>query len=116
MKGGRSGDLLMGLSELAAVLNLARLNWNGEAVAMTAAPAMSIGRFTVALPPESFLQPTKEGEAIVQGLVREEAGGARRIADLFSGCGTFALTLAEGRAIHAVHNAEAQIGALARAA
>jgi len=116
IKRGRSPDLLMALSELAAVLKLARLNWNGETVAMTAAPAMSIGRFTVALPPESFLQPTKEGEAIVQGLVREEAGSARRIADLFSGCGTFALDLAEGRAIHAVDNAEAQIGALAGAA
>ena len=116
IKNGRSPDLLMALSELAAALKLARLNWNGETVAMTAAPAMSIGRFTVALPPESFLQPTKEGEAIVQGLVREEAGSARRIADLFSGCGTFALAVAEGRAIHAVDNAEAQIDALVGAA
>ena len=116
IKRGRSPDLLMALSELAAALKLARLNWNGETVAMTVAPAMSIGRFTVALPPESFLQPTKEGEAIVQGLVREEAGSARQIADLFSGCGTFALAVAEGRAIHAVDNAEAQIGALVGAA
>ena len=116
IKRARGPDLLMALSELASALNLARLNWNGETVAMAATPAISIGRFTVALPPESFLQPTKEGEAIIQGLVREEAGDARRIADLFSGCGTFALALAEGRAIHAVDSAEAQIEALAGAA
>jgi 23S rRNA (uracil1939-C5)-methyltransferase len=76
---------------------------------------MSIGRFTVALPPESFLQPTKEGEAIIQGLVREEAGSTRRIADLFSGCGTFALALAEGRSVQAVDSADAQIEALTAA-
>src|ERR1700704_2407005 len=115
MKRARGPDLLIALSELASALRLARLNWNGETVAMAATPAMSIGRFTVVLPPESFLQPTKEGEAIIQGLVREEAGDAHRIADLFSGCGTFALALAEGRAIHAVDSAEAQIDALAGA-
>ena len=95
VKRARGPDLLMALSELASALNLARLNWNGETVAMAATPSMSIGRFTVALPPESFLQPTKEGEAILQELVGEGAGRARRIADLFSGCGTFALALAE---------------------
>jgi 23S rRNA (uracil1939-C5)-methyltransferase len=116
IKRARGPDLLMALSELASVLNLARLNWNGETVAMAATPAMRIGRFTIALPPESFLQPTKEGEAIVQGVVCEEVGSAPRIADLFSGCGTFALALAEGRAIHAVDSAGAQIEALAGAA
>jgi 23S rRNA (uracil1939-C5)-methyltransferase len=116
MKRARGPDLLMALSELASSLNLARLNWNGETVAMAATPAMSIGRFTVALPPESFLQPTKEGEAILQGLVREEVGSARRVADLFSGCGTFALALAEGRSVHAIDSAEAQIEALMGAA
>jgi 23S rRNA (uracil1939-C5)-methyltransferase len=116
IKRARRPDLLMALSEMASALKLARLNWNGETVAIAATPAMSIGRFTVALPPESFLQPTKEGEAILQGLVHEEAGSARRIADLFSGCGTFALDLAEGRAIHAVDSASAQIEALVGAA
>jgi 23S rRNA (uracil1939-C5)-methyltransferase len=116
LKRARGADLLMALSELASSLNLARLNWNGETVAMAATPTMTIGRFAVALPPESFLQPTKDGEAILQGLVREEAGGARHIADLFSGCGTFALALAEERSVHAVDSASAQIEALAQAA
>jgi 23S rRNA (uracil1939-C5)-methyltransferase len=79
-------------------------------------PSLRIGDFTVALPPESFLQPTKEGERILQGLVREAAAGAKAIADLFAGCGTFALALAGGGAVHAVDSAEAQIAALGAAA
>jgi 23S rRNA (uracil1939-C5)-methyltransferase len=116
LKRARGPDLLMMLSELASSLKLARLSWNGETVAMAVAPALRIGRFSVALPPESFLQPTSEGERILQDLVREEIAGARRFADLFSGCGTFALALAEGRAGHAIDNAPAQIAALATAA
>jgi 23S rRNA (uracil1939-C5)-methyltransferase len=116
LKRARGPDLLMMLSELASSLKLARLTWNGETVAVAAAPALRIGRFSIALPPESFLQPTSEGERILQDLVREEIAGARRFADLFSGCGTFAFAVAEGRSGHAVDSAPAQIEALAAAA
>jgi 23S rRNA (uracil1939-C5)-methyltransferase len=116
LKGARGPDLLMMLSELASGLKLARLSWNGETVAMAAVPCLRIGRFTVGLPPESFLQPTKEGMRILQSLVLEEAGGSRKVADLFSGCGTFALALADARAIHAVDSAGPQIEALTAAA
>jgi 23S rRNA (uracil1939-C5)-methyltransferase len=116
LKRAREPDLLMVLSGIAAGLKLARLSWNGETVAMERTPSLRIGRFTVALPAESFLQPTAEGERILQDLVREEAGSAARLADLFSGCGTFALALAEGRAIHAVDSAGVQLDALAAAA
>jgi len=116
LKRARGPDLLMTLSELASSLKLARLTWNGETVAITATPALRIGRFSVALPPESFLQPTLEGERILQSLVREGMGDSRRFADLFSGCGTFALALADTRAGHAVDSAAAQIAALAAAA
>jgi len=112
----RAPDLLMRLSKIAAGLKLARLSWNGETVAMERVPALHIGRFTVALPPESFLQPTVEGERILQELVREEAAGSPRLADLFSGCGTFALALSDGRSVHAVDSAGAQIDALEAAA
>ncbi|HXJ02460.1 MAG TPA: hypothetical protein VNH44_14650 [Micropepsaceae bacterium] len=116
LKRVRGPDVLMMLSELASALKLARLNWNGELVAMAATPVLRIGRFTIALPPESFLQPTREGEQILQDLVRTEVAGARRVADLFSGCGTFALALAEARAVHAVDSLSGQIDALGAAA
>jgi 23S rRNA (uracil1939-C5)-methyltransferase len=115
-KRAREPGLLMDLSSLASSLKVARLSWNGELVAMVEAPSLRIGGFTVMLPPESFLQPTKQGERILQELVGEAAAGARNIADLFSGCGTFSLSLAGGRVVHAVDNTEPQIRALASAA
>ena len=116
LKRARQPDLLTMLSELASALKLARLSWNGETVAMAMTPSLRIGRFTVALPPESFLQPTREGMRILQDLVREEAGDAHRVADLFCGCGTFALALADTYAVHAVDSTSAQVDALAAAA
>jgi 23S rRNA (uracil1939-C5)-methyltransferase len=115
-KGTRSPDLLMSLSQMASALKLARLSWNGETLVIREAPVSRVGRFVVELPPEAFLQPTKEGERILQNLVREEIGSAARIVDLFSGWGAFALDLAEGRAVHAVDSAVDQIEALKKAA
>jgi 23S rRNA (uracil1939-C5)-methyltransferase len=116
LKRAREPDLLTQLSELAAALKLARLSWNGEIVAMTETPILRIGRFSVELPAESFLQPTREGERMLQDLLREELGEARRVADLFCGCGTFALSIAGPRAVHAVDSTAAPVTAMARAA
>jgi 23S rRNA (uracil1939-C5)-methyltransferase len=112
----RDPDFLMALSELANALKLARLSWNGEALAIAAAPSLRIGKFTVALPIASFLQPTREGEHILQELVSEAVAGAGAVADLFCGIGTFALALAQGRAVYAADSVVAQVEALAGAA
>ncbi len=57
----------------------------------------------VELPPGGFLQPTVEGEAALRQAVREGIGSANRIADLYAGCGTFALPLAaDGRSVQAI--------------
>jgi 23S rRNA (uracil1939-C5)-methyltransferase len=112
----RNPELLTALSQFAAVLRLGRLSSDGEPVAIGQTPVQQVGRFTVALAPEAFLQPTAEGERILQTLLRAEIGGAHKIADLFSGWGAFALALAEGRAVHAVDSAGAQIEALKLAA
>jgi 23S rRNA (uracil1939-C5)-methyltransferase len=112
----RSPDLLAALAGLASSLRVARLSWNGEVVAVENAPSLRIGRFIVELPPESFLQPTREGEQILQTLVCETVGTSHSVADLFSGCGTFALALAEGRTIYAADCGAAQIDSLAAAA
>jgi len=116
LKRARSADLLMALSEFASSLKLARLSWNGEDVAVAATPVIGIGRFLIALPPDAFLQPTKEGERFLQSQIAASAAKSRRIADLFSGCGTFALVLADERAVHAVDSVAPQIEALSAAA
>jgi 23S rRNA (uracil1939-C5)-methyltransferase len=116
LKRKREPDLLMALSSLASVLELARLSWNGEEVAIAQLPSLRVGRFTVTLPPGAFLQPTREGERMLQQLVCEAAAGARQVADLFCGCGTLALALADGRAVHAIDNIAAQVDAVLAAA
>src|SRR5262249_15572242 len=113
---GRDADILMALAEMASALNLARLSWNGEAVAVARPPELRMGKFRIALPPESFLQPTREGERILQDLMRAEIGDAAFVADLFSGLGTFTFILAERSSVHAIDGDAAHIGALQSAA
>ena len=116
LKRKRDVDVLVGLSALASALGLARLTWNGEDVAIAEAPTLRVGRFTVMLPPGAFLQPTKEGERTLQQLVVAASAGARSVADLFSGCGTLALALAESHAVHAVDSLASHVDALTAAA
>jgi 23S rRNA (uracil1939-C5)-methyltransferase len=113
MKRERSIAFLSALAAFANALDLARLSWNGEPVASFRAPRLHVGAYSVALAPESFLQPTVEGEAILQALVLEGVGEAKRVADLFSGVGTFALALAGKRAVHAAENSQPMLAALA---
>jgi 23S rRNA (uracil1939-C5)-methyltransferase len=112
LKRKREADLLMGLSTIASALKVARLSWNGEDVAIAAAPSLRVGRFAVALPPGAFLQPTKEGERMLQQFVLDGAKGARNVADLFAGCGTFALALADRYTVHAADSVAPQVDAL----
>ena len=48
----------------------------------------------VDFPPGAFLQATADGEAVLTAAVRDWLGGCERVADLFSGLGTFAFALA----------------------
>jgi 23S rRNA (uracil1939-C5)-methyltransferase len=54
---------------------------------------VTLGGAAVGLPAGSFLQATQDGEAALVEAVCEAAGGTVRIADLFAGLGTFALSL-----------------------
>jgi 23S rRNA (uracil1939-C5)-methyltransferase len=70
----------------------------------------------VKLPLQAFLQSTREGEAALQARVRDTMGRAKAIADLFAGCGTFALPLAQIARVHAVEQDAPALAALAAAA
>jgi 23S rRNA (uracil1939-C5)-methyltransferase len=74
------------------------------------------GRALVAPPPGGFLQATSEGEQALLQAVALAIGPARRIADLFAGCGTFSLPLAERCEVHAVEGEAAMIAALDKGA
>lgn len=104
------------LIELAATLDLARLSLHGDVIVERRPPAIVMGRASVVPPPGSFLQATQCGEETLAGLAVAACHGAKRVADLFSGCGPFALRLAERAEIHAVESDKGSVASLDKAA
>ncbi|MCC5976263.1 MAG: class I SAM-dependent RNA methyltransferase [Rubellimicrobium sp.] len=86
----------------------------GETALMRVGPVQRLGRAEVVPPPGAFLQATAHGQAALTDAVLRMTHGAARIADLFAGCGTFALPLAERAEVHAVEGDAAMTQALDR--
>jgi 23S rRNA (uracil1939-C5)-methyltransferase len=112
--GGKPLDaqLRMTLARIAEAHGLARVTWDGETIALRTAPMQRFGTALVSPPPGAFLQATRDGEQALLSAVRDAVGSARRIVDLFSGSGTFALPLAETAEVHAVEGDGAMLAAL----
>lgn len=81
-------------------------------IAQRAPPVQRFGVADVCPPPGAFLQATKHGEAHLLAAVQEAVAGARRIVDLFAGCGTFTLPLAKDAEVLAVEGEREMIVAL----
>ncbi len=92
----------------------AELLYQGEQV-----PRVRFGNVPVTLAPGGFLQATAEAEQAMADLALEALAESKRVADLFSGCGAFALRLAAvGKTVWAVdadRPAIAMLGAAAKA-
>jgi len=118
VKGGKplDGGLRMELARVVEAHAMARLTWDGETVALRTQPVQVMGRAMVAPPAGAFLQATEDGEAALLAGVRRALGDQKRVVDLFAGCGTFALPLAEDAEVHAVEGDAAMTGALDKAA
>lgn len=116
--GGKPLDapLQMEMARLCETHKIARLTWNGETVALRAAPVQRFGRALVAPPPGAFLQATAEGESALLQAVALAIGPARKVVDLFAGAGTFSIPLAERAEVHAVEGEAAMIAALEKGA
>jgi 23S rRNA (uracil1939-C5)-methyltransferase len=111
--GARERQALVAAAE---ALDLARISLHGEVLVERRPPRLSMGRAQVVPPPGSFLQATAAGEAALAARVVEACRDSRRVADLFAGCGPFALRLAEAREVHAVESDAAALAALDKAA
>lgn len=116
--GGKPLDaaLQMEMARLCEAYKIARLTWNGETVALRAAPVQRFGRALVAPPPGAFLQATAEGETALLQAVALAIGSARKVVDLFAGSGTFSIPLAERAEVHAVEGEATMIAALEKGA
>ncbi|EPX77475.1 class I SAM-dependent RNA methyltransferase [Litoreibacter arenae] len=104
-----------GILEMAALAErhkLARLSWDGEAVATREPPVQSFGKARVAPPPGAFLQATAHGQAALLACVQDALGDAKQVVDLFAGCGTFSLPAAEKAEVWALEGEAALIDAL----
>ena len=98
------GLVLGGLEQTEALLEfcreqrLARLTldqgFGGETLWEPDPVTVSLSGLKVDYPPGSFVQATGDGEAALVAAVREGLAGVARVADLFSGLGTFAFALA----------------------
>ncbi len=110
--GGLSRDAQMRAIEAAAAAGLARLSLAGETLMMERQPKVAFGPATVPLPPGGFLQAVPEAEAAMVNRAVEAVRGARKIADLFCGAGTFTFPLATVAPVLAADSSAAGIAAL----
>jgi 23S rRNA (uracil1939-C5)-methyltransferase len=93
--GKLSFEIDQALIGLAAKLDLARISNHGDILIERRPPLIQMGRAKVAPAPGAFLQATDLGEETLARLVSEGVGKSRKVLDLFSGVGTFALRLAD---------------------
>jgi 23S rRNA (uracil1939-C5)-methyltransferase len=112
--GGKPMDVTLHqeLAELARTYDLARITWDEEIALQRRAPVLKLGHVNVTPPPGTFLQATKEGETALIEAVKQALIKPKRVLDLFAGCGTFALPMAEIAPVHAVEGDRDMINAL----
>ena len=114
--GGKLGDHQRRIaSNFVMAEGLARLSVDGEIVVEPKKPVVQFGPVAVAVPPGAFLQATEAAEQAMAGLVGQHLSRAKKVADLFAGCGSFALRLGAKSEVHAVEGDAPALAALDRA-
>jgi len=107
-------------AEFASKYGVARISWADdsfvEPIVQHTQPTLRFGQAIVALPERYFLQPSRDGESKIVELVRAGVSGAKRIADLYAGCGTLSFPLAETAQATAFEIDEHMVSAVRRAA
>ena len=91
---------------------LARVFWNSELVLEREPAQHRFGNALIAPPNGSFLQATQQGEDALLTTVKEIVSNAKSVIDLFAGCGTFALPLAQSAEVFAVEESHPMLAAL----
>ncbi|SEW42854.1 23S rRNA m(5)U-1939 methyltransferase [Cognatiyoonia koreensis] len=107
-----TSEMRMNLAEFSREYGVSRLTWLDEPVVEMAPPFQQFGKARVVPPPAAFLQATLEGENALVTDVLEISERAKTVVDLFAGCGTFTLPLAETAEVHAIEGEEPMLAAL----
>ena len=109
-------DRLRIITAVRAEQPVSRLSFNGEILIEKQPPQLTFGSVVVSPPPGGFVQASAEAEIVMGELVSEHLKKSKRIIDLFSGSGTFALRLASHSHVHAVEADGPSLTALDKAA
>ncbi|MGA9658715.1 MAG: class I SAM-dependent RNA methyltransferase [Asticcacaulis sp.] len=110
--GGLSADARMNIAMCAAEADFARVSMGEDMLYMARTPKVRFGKAMVGLPISPFLQASANSEADMARLIVEGIGGAKKVADLFCGAGTFTFPLAETAVVYAVDGSAPAISAL----
>lgn len=117
-KGEPDLDLRMDAPAFCDEAGICRLSWSDgdslpEPILVAGEPLVRFGDVAVSMPPDSFLQPTAPGEAALRDFVIDAVADSTAVADLYAGCGAFALPVAAaGKTVHAVEAVAAQCAAV----
>ncbi len=103
----KTGNFAGELKHIAEMVNLRRIaivNHAYEPLAAieNGALTMRLGNIDISLPHDAFLQATSEGQKLLTDFAVSGASGAKRIADLFCGIGTYSVVMAETASVHAI--------------
>ncbi len=105
------------LASLAQGADIIRLTVAGELIVLGGTPTITIGGVAVEPVPGAFLQAVPEAEAmLIEQVLAALPRKPKRIADLFSGIGTFTFALARRATVAAFDGDKRAIGALSAAA
>lgn len=100
------------ITRLAGEAKILRLTVKGETIFETDRPQLRFGKALVTPQPGVFLQAVPQVEEAMTALILAAVGKAKRVADLFSGLGTFTFPLAGRAEVLAVDGDKAAIAAL----
>ena len=90
----------------------ARLSVDGAPMLTRTTPSLVIAGVQVVPPPGAFVQAAAEAEVAIAAIAMGAVGKAKRVADLFSGLGTFSFALAAKSRVLAIDNDRELITAL----
>lgn len=110
--GGWSADRTAPAIAAATEADLARLSLDGDTLMMARQPRVAFGKASVPIPAGGFLQASPAAEAAMIERAVAAVRGAKKVADLFCGAGTFTFPLAEVASVLAADSSAASIAAL----